>query len=287
MLIVLFIPLFFSGLNQHLQPKPLQRQVRDEKASAFQRLGDVLSQVEAVKESVQKVALGMPGRSKDDRPARADSKYSFDADALPAEERDRENAKRREDGSSKGQEKERGDEEETAGDDDLQSTIETWLSKQKRGVTARRKKWQQPSSDRFSLMDGRIINSISNSNMDPSEGTVPTAAEHEHIAEELLDFPAAAAVNATAAAREVEEEDFDNDPFDEDFGDGDGDGEVEDEVAGATARATVDHGRGGRGVYMGNDVEVVGLQCMLAKALMGDDDDDEVDETNEKEFKAG
>ena len=30
-----------------------------------------------------------------------------------------------------------------------------------------------------------------------------------------------------------------------------------------------------RGKYMGNDVEVVGLQCMLAKALLGDNDSEE------------
>lgn len=275
-----------SGINQHLQPKPMVRHHREEKPFALQRLGDVLQHVEAATESVQKAlhmaapAVNKVNRFADDKKSVAESKFAgnghedFAADDKPRERRDSESSK----ALDKAQEAIR--EDSAAGDeDDLQSTIETWLIKQKRGVTSRRKKWHEPDNDRFSLMDDRVRNNISNSSIDPSGGISPRNAQrayfpNEPIADELDEM-----VGDSAAAKEVEDEEFDMDPFD----DNESEVEVEDEVDGGVATSQENRGRG---VYMGNDVEVVGLQCMLAKALMGDDDDDDDEVEDEAARKA-
>lgn len=57
----------------------------------------------------------------------------------------------------------------------------------------------------------------------------------------------------------------------DDYAGEDFDDYAEDEVNGET----FDVNRPLRGQVMGDDVEVVGMQCMLAKALMGDDEDDQ------------
>ena len=249
-----------------------------------------MQHVEAATESVQK-ALNMaaPAPNKfnrnvgDEKSAAAESKFAGNRfEDIIAEDKPRE---RRGSESSKALEKvqEGAREDSTGGDeDDLQSTIETWLIKQKRGVTSRRKKWHEPDNDRFSLMDDRGRNNISNSSIDPSGGVSPRNIKgayfpNDQIAEELDGM-----VGNAATAKEVEDEEFEMDPFDEN----ESEVEVEDEVDGGVP--TGQEGRG-RGVFMGNDVEVVGLQCMLAKALMGDDDDDDEveDDAEGKDSKDG
>lgn len=270
-----------SAINQHLQPKPSVRPHREEKAFALQRLGDVLQQVEAATESVQKALhMAAPAPNKfnrnvgDEKASAAESKFAGNRfEDIVSEDKPRE---RRGSDSSKALEKvqEGAREDNSTGggeEDDLQSTIETWLIKQKRGVTSRRKRWHEPDNNRFSLMDDRGRNNISNSSIDPSGGISPRNYKgayfpNDQIAEELDGM-----VGNAAAAKEVEDEEFDMDPFD----DNESEVEVEDEVDGAIRTSQEDRNRG---VFMGNDVEVVGLQCMLAKALMGDDDDDEVEE---------
>jgi len=293
------------GLNQHLQPKPVRRAI-DDKASLINRLEGVLSSVEAATESVQKALhVGLTPAVRVDReaaPKNIDGSQDTDEkvkNLIPP--RDVEHKSTNQRGSPVKQERaeskhqmlqqdvevEGGDEE-----DDLQSTIDTWLNKQKRGVT-RRKKWQQPTTDRYSLMNGGgNTHSVSNSNMDPSVGEgggepITSTAIEEELAVMASTGRGAA---ATQTAHEVQDEDdFDEDPMDND---NDVEADIDDnssEVSGLGVMS--DRGRD-RGVYLGNDVEVVGLQCMLAKALMGDEDDDDedgndVDMGDMKDYKDG
>lgn len=105
-------------------------------------------------------------------------------------------------------------------DDDLQDTLQSWLDKQRVGVTVRR-------------------------------------GHHHHGA-------AAVPVASAAVVEEVQEEEGLTGYDTANFRNAD---EVEEEPLLSTGA--------GRGVYLGNDVEVVGMQCMLAKALMGEGDSDD------------
>lgn len=264
----------------------------------IQRLEGVLNSVEAATESVQKVLqVGFTPAVRADRDAapknRDDSLGADEKTKYLTPPREMEHKSSNQRGSPAKQEraesKQHRLEEEVASDeavegggeeDDLQSTIDTWLNKQKRSVT-RRKKWQQqPTPDRYSLMNVRT-NSVSNNNMDPSAGEGGGEPMTYTSIEEDLNMMAAAAGGegaATQLAHEVDDEDdFDMDPMDNN--DNEIEADIDDnssEVSGAGVGVTLSRGRD-RGVYLGNDVEVVGLQCMLAKALMGDDDDDEED----------
>lgn len=286
------------GLNQHLQPKPVRRAM-DDKPSLINRLEGVLSSVEAATESVQKaLQVGFTPAVRVDReaaPKDRDGSQSVDEKAkCLSPPRDVEHKSNNQRGSPAKQERADSKQQmlqaDVAGDeveggeeeDDLQNTIDTWLNKQKRGVT-RRKKWQQPTADRYSLMSGRgNAHSVSNSNMDPSAGEGGGEPMTYITIEEELNVMAAAGrgAAATQVAHEVDDEDdFDDDPMDND---NDVEADIDDnssEISGVGVRVTVDRGRD-RGVYLGNDVEVVGLQCMLAKALMGDEDDDDDDDGN-------
>jgi hypothetical protein len=188
-------------------------------------------------------------------------------------------------------------------DDDLEYTLDNWLTQQKRGVTLRRKNGPHagvgsgagtgagagagagiagedvPIEDEaLNGYDTILHNHPSNGAGAGGEGRSQAkgGADEGEVQDEGFDFY----VSGTFRADSREGYD-DHDSNDRDdsvspvYGRGDS---TEEGNAGPRTGAG---GRGGkkqdvvRGKYMGNDVEVVGLQCMLAQALMGEGDDDD------------
>lgn len=144
-----------------------------------------------------------------------------------------------------------------AEEDDLEYTLDNWLTQQKRGVTQRRKHGHGGllgAEDEAGLADDTPIE-------DAADG-YNTLQKYERMYES----------QAKGDAPSEEVQDDNNLDF---YTSGTYVGDSKDQDL--NQRETVDMSNGNnvvRGKYMGNDVEVVGLQCMLAQALMGDGDED-------------
>lgn len=138
-----------------------------------------------------------------------------------------------------------------AEEDDLEYTLDNWLTQQKRGVTQRRKHGHALEDDEAGLVDDAPVE-------DAANGGYTTLQKYERMNDS----------QAKGAAEEVQDDNLD-------FYTSAYHGEGKDQELDQSE--TVDMSSGNnvvRGKYMGNDVEVVGLQCMLAQALMGDGDED-------------
>lgn len=219
------------------------------------RLMEVMSQVDAANESVQKaVESGESStRSRSDGPSgrsrtNSDAKESGNGGSQ-ANTPQRSNLPRRHNPSgAEAREVQRLDahfphilEED---EDDLTSTLDNWLIEQKRGVTTRRKHGHAHD-------DSEVSTPIEDEGMDgyTTQHRAQSQAKgcaDEEVRDEKMDFYISGHLDDTM---------YNNSTT----------GETASEES--TQKIV-------RGKYMGNDVEVVGLQYMLAQALMGDADED-------------
>lgn len=190
-----------------------------------QRLMEIMQQVEMAKESVAK-AMGNnePSRRRGSRGAGG----SGGSPPLPREgHRPREDA----------------EEEEEEVEEELEHTLTAWLSKQRRGVTLRKKGFKQAAAE-DEVEEDPALALYATDALDATEAVhrlprYPPRAEEKK--DERGDF--------STMPRAYE----DDDEFDKPL-----------TTAGSERTES----------SAGEDVEVVGMQCMLAKALMDDDDED-------------
>ena len=138
--------------------------------------------------------------------------------------------------------------EEEEDEDELTSTLENWLTEQKRGVTTRRKHGhplhrddEAPTPIEEECLDGYTTQSRYDRDSQ-AKGSSP----NEEVRDEKMDYYISGSLDDTMYDHETT-------------------GEAASEQS--TQKMV-------RGKYLGNDVEVVGLQCMLAQALMGDGDEE-------------
>ncbi len=124
------------------------------------------------------------------------------------------------------------------GDDDLEATLDNWLENQMRNNVTMRHRRPGQGAAIVSLVD-----------------------DEADIVNEEDGMSLYSTVTKSVSRYNVPANDYAADEFD-DYGD-DMNGE------------SFDVNKPLRGQVMGDDVEVVGMQCMLAKALMGDDEDDQ------------
>lgn len=145
-----------------------------------------------------------------------------------------------------------GDEE-----DDLGYTLENWLTQQKRFVTQRKKPVHgaKDTDDEDAVED-----SVDGYHTLRKGERMYDSQAKDGGAEEVFDDRGDFYISGTYPGY--------RDDGNEDNGDAVGVAEEDNLTAGDSEDVV-------RGKYMGNDVEVVGLQCMLAKALMGDGDEDD------------
>jgi hypothetical protein len=186
-------------------------------------------------------------------------------------------------------------------DDDLEYTLDNWLTQQKRGVTLRRKNGPHAGTgsgagagagagiagedvpiedEALNGYDTILHNHPSNGAGAGGEGRSQAkgGADEGEVQDEGFDFYVSGTYRADSGEGYDDRDSNDrDDSISPVYGSGRGDS-TEEENAGPKTGA----GRSGgkkqdvvRGKYMGNDVEVVGLQCMLAQALMGEGDDDD------------
>lgn len=142
-------------------------------------------------------------------------------------------------------------------DDDLEYTLDNWLTQQKRGVTQRKKNGSAyPAPLDSDLEDVAGVDDGIDGYSTIKKGSKQAKDSGDEVDEEGMDFY----ISGTYRER--------NDSQDDDRADSANSNE---------APSSKDHNGDGvvRGKYMGNDVEVVGLQCMLAQALMGEGDEDD------------
>lgn len=225
------------------------------------KVQDVMNSVEAARESVQKVV----SESRLNRDRR-DSDASRDASPGPSQVRSNNSRQ----GGMNGPKAENVDgklvpiEELTV---ELEDTLTNWLEKQKRAVTVRKKPVKPAGVPLPSSGYPRDSKSLDDFKDDfvyqPNPSAVDVIGEEE-------DIGVYQTINNNRADRknvQQQYDDFDNenDSIEEDLlSPG-----YQEEVA-----SPYDVNRPLKGKFMGDDVEVVGMQCMLAKALMGDDEDD-------------
>lgn len=148
-------------------------------------------------------------------------------------------------------------------EDDLEYTLDNWLTQQKRGVTQRKKHGHGgllSADDGGNDDDAALIVVVDAGIIEDSADGYRTQKKYDR----MYDSQA----KGNSAFEEVQDENIDfytSDTYVVDSKDHDVDQEE---------TVTMSNGNVVRGKYMGNDVEVVGLQCMLAQALMGDNDED-------------
>jgi hypothetical protein len=164
--------------------------------------------------------------------------------------------------------------EEGQNDDELMDTVSTWLEQQKRAVTVRKK----PSASSSSAKSPR--NGKSKSPEEFKEFPPDEIKEDDDI--RLYKSVNKQSVDVSAPHRR-RSGDSKGSGFDSDFDSGIEEDLISPPYYGRDERGedrnkspVYDVHRPLKGKYVGedgDDVEVVGMQCMLAKALMGDDDD--------------
>jgi hypothetical protein len=232
-----------------------------------QRLMEMLDSVECAKESVQK-ALGARSRSNSESQAgpslppsgasaRKDS-FSTPPRKAPIAAAAARHASDIRDVQALDQHVSVIQEEE---DDELGYTLENWLTQQKRGVTQRKKPGYGAHAGAAGAGDTKDDDALVEDSVD-GYSTVPKYArmfdgQAKESADEVYDDRHDFYISGTYADSGKEDEDRDT----ADTSGGSAEAGVAEEIV--------------RGKYLGNDVEVVGLQCMLAKALMGEGEDED------------
>ena len=139
----------------------------------------------------------------------------------------------------------------TVEEDDLEYTLDNWLTQQKRGVTQRKKPvyiGAKAELDEIAVVeDGLEGYKTVNRNIDSQAKEI----HNEEIQEEGgMDFYISGSFDQKDDSHNTAGNDHDGHNIQK-------------------------HHDIVRGKYMGNDVEVVGLQCMLAQALMGDGEEED------------
>ena len=137
-------------------------------------------------------------------------------------------------------------------DDDLEYTLDNWLTQQKRGVTQRKKNGVAHAA--VNLDDDLAIEDSMEGYSTVQKYDRMYESQAKELGDEVLDEGNDFYMSETFLENSKEDEGRD--------------------VRGGQGVAQAD-GDVVRGKYMGNDVEVVGLQCMLAQALMGDGEEED------------
>lgn len=168
----------------------------------------------------------------------------------------------------------------TEGDDDLEDTLASWLLQQKRAVITRKKPAGSTNSS---------VKSKGYAAEDSKEAEVVAEEDGIYMYRSMYDNRKKGGGGGGAAVASSYEDDIEVADYNGGFDSNDSN-EVEEDLVSPSYRdpaidnnntpsrtgaSTFDIHRPLKGKFLGgDDVEVVGMQCMLAKALMGDDDDD-------------
>ena len=283
------------------------------------RLMEVMSQVEIANESVQKAvaaaASGAGGEDSNGGRLRSRSVAELKADSQTSTPSRRSNSGI---SSSSSQQQlmqqqrvadvkdvQRLDEHrvpllEQEDEDDLEYTLDNWLTQQKRGVTQRRKHHEQNGNPDVDAEEQDLL--VSGDSPPPAEeegleGYLTVKNYHhdrmsrgvagDHRGQQAK-HDGGGGAGGSGADEEVQDDGFDfytSGAYEAASKETDGNDSdrSNDRRSGAARIGGAGAGAGGgangvvRGKYMGNDVEVVGLQCMLAQALMGDGEEGEDD----------
>lgn len=241
--------------TKRLNPSEATGLPRAANASPMQlRLMEVMSQVDAAHESVQKAiesgesssrsrGEGQSGRSR----TNSDAKEAANGGSQTNTPQRNTAPRRHNTNGADAREVQRLDahfphilEED---EDDLTSTLDNWLVEQKRVVTTRRKHGHAHDESEVSTpIEDDGLDGYSTQRRAESHSQAKGCADEE-VRDDKMDFYISGHLDDTMYETTT--------------------GETASEES--TQKIV-------RGKYMGNDVEVVGLQCMLAQALMGDED---------------
>jgi hypothetical protein len=232
------------------------------------RLVEVMNQVEIAKESVSKVISdhdrrpslkGVSGEESKQVAKRGTPSSSTKSTAV-AEIKRAEEIRAVQQLDNRNNKREEINEDDR--DDDLEDTLAVWLLQQKRSVTVRKK----PT--------GRGRASDEDAGVQQSNISEKQKFKNNNSDEDVVQDDAKIAMYRTADGPSRKEGRKLNNEFEDGF-----DSAVEEEFTSPYHEDEDFDNRPLRGKYMmgGDDVEVVGMQCMLAEALMGGDDGEDDD----------
>lgn len=232
------------------------------------RLMEVMNQVEIAKESVSNAVRShnnsRVAESKEETKSDVDSKDNGSGKSrnstnnnISVAEMQRRAAEIREVQDLDRHQQANGGEEE----DDLEETLKQWIEQQRRGVTVRNKRGGGNVAGGHQMQVQHI----------------PDAKAEDNLIEEVVNEEDGMEMYSTANKQRDHHQAYDFDEYEvEEELPAFGGNAFEDEVSDVREQ-TFDKNRPLKGNMMGDDVEVVGMQCMLAQALLGDDEEDDYD----------